>query len=170
MTLAGPGGQRRLVGTSMTGQLPTPSVSCTGCRRVHHQWGKSTQTALGQRPRICTVTHRAQGYGILSEALGALALVGLIRATLPTCRTEGRVVANESSPAHSYASHQCIPAAPSTGRAGMTSGRRGEIVCLDLSSSATRTWTVLATSPSALGIWIWRGIGVVPRHHPVTFS
>ena len=110
------------------------------------------------------------GFGIPSEALGALALVGLIRATLPTCRTEGRVLANGSSPVHRYASHQCIPAAPSTGRAGMTSGRRGEIVCLDLSSSSTRTWTVLATSPSALGIWIWCGIGVVPRHHPVTFS
>ena len=48
----------------------------------------------------------------LSEVLGALALVGLTRAALPTCGTEGRVAANEASPTHRYTSHQRIPAAP----------------------------------------------------------
>ena len=60
-------------------------------------------------------------------------------------------MASGASLTHCYVSHQCIPAARVFARAGMASGRRGDLVGLDLTSSATRTWTVIATSPSVCG-------------------
>ena len=47
--------------------------------------------------------------------------------------------------------HQRIPAAPISGRAGMASGGRGDLVICDLTSSSARSSTVLATSPSVRG-------------------
>ena len=47
--------------------------------------------------------------------------------------------------------HQRIPAAPISGRAGMASGGRGDLVICDLTSSSARSLTVLATSPSVHG-------------------
>ena len=47
--------------------------------------------------------------------------------------------------------HQRIPAAPVSGRAGMASGGRGDLVICDLTSSSARSLTVLATSPSVRG-------------------
>ena len=70
---------------------------------------------------------------------------------MPTCGTEGRVAACETSPTHCYVSHQRIPAAPISGRAGMASGGRGDLVICDLTSSSARSLTVLATSPSVRG-------------------
>ena len=107
------------------------------------RWGHALGSARSPAER--------RGCGIPSEALGALALAGLIRAALPTCGTEGRVVASGASLTHCYVSHQCIPAARVFARAGMASGRRGDLVGLDLTSSATHTWTVIATSPSVCG-------------------
>ena len=107
------------------------------------RWGHALGSARSPAER--------RGCGIPSEALGALALAGLIRAALPTCGTEGRVAACEASPTRRHASHLCTPPAPEFGRAGMASGRRGDLVGLDLTSSATRTWTVIATSPSVCG-------------------
>ena len=51
------GRQRRLAGTSVTGQLPGPRLVVPGYLRVHHYSGKPP-SKLGSRARICTVTHR----------------------------------------------------------------------------------------------------------------
>ena len=57
------------------------------------RWGSALGSARSPaEPRCC---------GFPSEGLGALALVGLIRAALSTCGTEGRVAQSEASPVHS---------------------------------------------------------------------